>query len=145
VVTRLEKAGYVRRTPNPADARSVIVEPINTDEFLQKMSALLGPLRARMKTLVSLYSKKDLQLILRFMTVAAQISREETVPRRSRYAVSPLKCRRLVSQDPLGASPRNHVGSSKRPRASARSRRGRSKQHLALMTGLTDRGRHQHR
>jgi DNA-binding MarR family transcriptional regulator len=122
VITRLEKAAYVRRTPNPADARSVIVEPINTADFMRKMSTLLGPLRARMNTLVNLYSKKDLQLILRFMTEAARVSREETV----RLAEAATLARRfgtsdLISKDRPGPSPKDHVGSPKRHRGTAQS------------------------
>lgn len=78
IITRLEQAGYVRRAPNPADARSVIVEPINAASFLQVIGKLLEPLRTRMNQLVGRYTKKDLNLILRFMTEAVQISREET-------------------------------------------------------------------
>jgi hypothetical protein len=105
----------------------VIVEPINTADFLEKMSTLLGPLRARMNTLVNLYSKKDLQLILRFMTEAARISREETV----RLAEAATLARRFgtsdsMSKDPGGPSPKDPVGSPKRRRATAQSRGGRS-------------------
>jgi DNA-binding MarR family transcriptional regulator len=79
IITRLEEAGYVRRAPNPADARSVIVEPIDAAEFLRMIGRLLGPLRTRMNELVGRYTKKDLHMILRFMTEAVQISRVETV------------------------------------------------------------------
>jgi predicted transcriptional regulator len=97
VVTRLEKAGYVRRKQNPADARSVIVEPINVPEFLRKMNVLLGPLRVRMMALMNQYPKKDWRLILRFMREATQISREETV----RLAEGATLARRFGTEDSL--------------------------------------------
>jgi DNA-binding MarR family transcriptional regulator len=126
VINRLEKAHYVRRTPNPADARSIIVQPTNTDDFLRKMDALLGPLRARMNALVNRYSKKDLCLVLRFMTEATEISRQETV----RLAEAAALGRRFGVGDWMSQGPTQNrrAGLSKRMRGTAQSRSGKSSQ-----------------
>jgi DNA-binding MarR family transcriptional regulator len=79
VINRLERAGYVERRPNPADARSIIITAINISGFLARMNELLGPLHERMRILVRQYPEEDLRQIARFMADAARISREETV------------------------------------------------------------------
>jgi DNA-binding MarR family transcriptional regulator len=95
VVNRLEKAGYARRIPNPTDARSVIIQPVNVGAFLENIGVLLGPLRARMRTLVAQYSKTELRLILRFIREATQVSREESV----RLAERAVVTRRFRAKD----------------------------------------------
>jgi predicted transcriptional regulator len=117
VVNRLEKAGYACRIPNPMDARSIIIEPINAQAFLEKVGALLGPLRARMRTLVEQYSMNDLRLVLHFMREAAQISSEETI----RLAEGAAIVRRFHGSNELsvnhGPPPRRTSAKALRPEA----------------------------
>jgi DNA-binding MarR family transcriptional regulator len=79
VANRLEKAGYARRIPNPADARSVLIEPMNAEAFMEQVGGLLARLRVRMNDLVAQYSEDELGVILRFITESTRISRDEAV------------------------------------------------------------------
>jgi DNA-binding MarR family transcriptional regulator len=65
VLDRLEKAGYIRRQPNPADRRSTIVRPIpgrarKLHSFYKSKSALLVDAVAE-------YGERELKLILDFL------------------------------------------------------------------------------
>jgi DNA-binding MarR family transcriptional regulator len=77
VINRLERAGYAKRVPNPQDRRNINVAARNVSKFAARMEGLLGPLREKMRALLSRYSIEELTLILDFMKASVAISRAE--------------------------------------------------------------------
>ena len=66
MIDRLERAGYVRREPDPRDRRRVIVRPL--PERRSKIGPLFKGMRRAMEELCAHYSDEQLALILDFMT-----------------------------------------------------------------------------
>jgi len=76
LIDRLEQAGYVRRVPDPADRRRVIVEPV--PERLAAVEPILdGAAEAAARQLAD-YSPEQLDLIAQFLQRVADATREET-------------------------------------------------------------------
>jgi DNA-binding MarR family transcriptional regulator len=61
---RLQKAGYVRREPNPADRRSLIVTlaPVRN----RKLSAIYGEVESKTRRLLATLPSSDLEAVIRF-------------------------------------------------------------------------------
>jgi DNA-binding MarR family transcriptional regulator len=78
VINRLEQAGYAKRVPNPQDRRNINAKARNVAKFSARMEGLLGPLREKMRVLLSGYSAEELTLILDFLKASVAISRAET-------------------------------------------------------------------
>jgi DNA-binding MarR family transcriptional regulator len=75
VVDRLEQAGYVRRIPDPADRRRVIVEVVpDKVAAVEATMARVGDKGARE---IGHYSEADLAVINDFLTRMADITRDE--------------------------------------------------------------------
>ncbi len=74
MVDRLEQAGFVRRVPDPADRRRVLVEAV--PERLGAVSALHEPLRQGGRELLAGMNEDQLRLVLRFLEQTHQIERE---------------------------------------------------------------------
>ena len=64
LIDRLERAGYVRRKPEPLDRRCVIIEPV--EENLGELGALFEPLAQGMTELWAQFNDEDLDIIIRF-------------------------------------------------------------------------------
>ena len=64
VLDRMEKAGYVRREPNPHDRRSSIVRPVPAKA--RKLHALYQSRGRALARALSTYSERELKLILDF-------------------------------------------------------------------------------
>lgn len=79
VLNRLERHGYARRVRNPDDRRNVNVEALNVAAFNERMEALLGSLRKKMRALSSQFSTDEMALIDSFIRSAVAISRDETL------------------------------------------------------------------
>jgi DNA-binding MarR family transcriptional regulator len=75
VIDRLEQAGYVRRVPDPADRRRVIVEVV--PEKVAGIEATIGRVDEKGASEISHYSDADLAVINDFLTRMAAITREE--------------------------------------------------------------------
>jgi DNA-binding MarR family transcriptional regulator len=73
LVDRLEKAGYVRRTADPADRRKVIVEPVARPAGLDDA---LAPARRRIAALLAGYSPDQLAVLFDYFTRAVEAYRE---------------------------------------------------------------------
>jgi DNA-binding MarR family transcriptional regulator len=73
---RLEKAGYLRRKPNPADRRSLLVTliPARLQRFVDMYVGIEGETRRQLATL----PQNDLEAVVRFFEAmsAAQIDRD---------------------------------------------------------------------
>ena len=75
VIDRLEQAGYVRRVPDPADRRRVIVEVV--PDKVAGVKATLGRVGEASTNEIGHYSEAELAVINDFLTRMAAITREE--------------------------------------------------------------------
>ena len=67
IVDRLARAGWVKRTLDPADRRRVIVTPMHNPKKAQEAQAIFRTLSASMSQLSDSYSDTQLELIQDFM------------------------------------------------------------------------------
>jgi DNA-binding MarR family transcriptional regulator len=75
VIDRLEQAGYVRRIPDPADRRRVIVEVV--PERIAAVEAAIARVLDKSASEIGRYSEAELAVIDDFLTRMAAIRREE--------------------------------------------------------------------
>jgi len=75
MVDRLEQAGYVRRVPDPADRRRVLVEPV--PERLAGVGALHDSLRSAGRELIAGYDDAQLAAIASYLEGSVEITRAE--------------------------------------------------------------------
>ena len=75
VIDRLEQAGYVRRVPDPADRRRVIVELV--PEKMAAVEATMARFGEKSATEIGRYSDAELAVINDFLTRMAAITRDE--------------------------------------------------------------------
>ena len=75
VVDRLEQSGYVRRIPDPADRRRVIVEVV--PEKVAAIQSTLGRIGQASADEIGRYTDSQLALINDFLTRMEQITRDE--------------------------------------------------------------------
>ena len=68
---RLEKAGYVRRQPNPTDRRSLLVTLLPTR--LRKLGAMYEGIEAGTRRQLATLPEKDLEAVLRFFTALQSV------------------------------------------------------------------------
>ena len=87
MIDRLERAGYVRREPDPRDRRRVIVRPL--PDRGREVVALFEPMSRAMADLYARYSDEQLALILDFAERAADVGQEQTARLRSAPAANP--------------------------------------------------------
>lgn len=74
LLDRLERARFVRRTPNPADRRSVIVEALPAGA--EALEPLFEPLARGMARVNEHYSDADLAVVLDYLTRAHEAGAE---------------------------------------------------------------------
>jgi DNA-binding MarR family transcriptional regulator len=76
---RLERLGYVRRSPHPDDRRSVLIE---ASEVLAPLEAeLFGPLAQQFRKLLATYTREQLLTINDYLEQAAEITNAAARPR----------------------------------------------------------------
>jgi len=75
VIDRLEQAGYVRRIPDPADRRRVIVEVV--PERIASIQSTLDRVSSASAKEIGRYTDAQLNLIADFLTKMEQVTREE--------------------------------------------------------------------
>lgn len=75
MVDRLERAGLIRRQPDPRDRRGTIL--VLTKQAMRTLPSLFASLGTAMETLVSGYSQKELTVLNDFFTKAHLLWREE--------------------------------------------------------------------
>jgi DNA-binding MarR family transcriptional regulator len=61
---RLEKAGFIRREPNPADRRSLLIKIVPTK--LRKLAGMYEDIEAETRRLLSTLPERDLEAVVRF-------------------------------------------------------------------------------
>jgi DNA-binding MarR family transcriptional regulator len=76
VIDRLEQAGYVRRAPDPADRRRVIVEVV--PEKVESIRSTLDRVSTKGAEQLGRYTDAQLALIADFLTKMEQVTKEET-------------------------------------------------------------------
>jgi len=84
VIDRLEQAGFVRRIPDPADRRRVIVEAI--PEKVAAVQATLNRVGSASAEEIGRYTDAQLALITDFLTRMEQITRDEATSLRENPA-----------------------------------------------------------
>src|SRR5262249_8943093 len=67
---RLERVGYVRRSPHPDDRRRVVVEA--TDVVLPLEAEMFGPLAEQTRKLLQTYTREQLLTIKHYLEHAAE-------------------------------------------------------------------------
>jgi DNA-binding MarR family transcriptional regulator len=78
IVDRLEKAGYVRREPNPRDRRSVIIQPLPNAELREVVTPIFASLGRAMADLSRRYNAQELAAIQDYFERTIQTLRAET-------------------------------------------------------------------
>jgi DNA-binding MarR family transcriptional regulator len=76
VIDRLEQAGYVRRVPDPADRRRVVVEPV--PEKVAAIESLLDRIAHASEEEIARYTEAQIELISEFLSRMEALTREET-------------------------------------------------------------------
>jgi DNA-binding MarR family transcriptional regulator len=72
VIDRLERAGYVRRVPDPSDRRRVLVEP-TAHAFETANELMVEPMRRLYSPLAARYTDEQLRLFIDFTRVGREI------------------------------------------------------------------------
>ena len=78
IVDRLERAGYAKREPNPADRRSVIVRACNTEKLGRESLPIFAALTEAMNRLNARYSHEQRNLILLHLEETIGVLRKQT-------------------------------------------------------------------
>ncbi|MGB6130258.1 MAG: MarR family winged helix-turn-helix transcriptional regulator [Acidobacteriaceae bacterium] len=68
VLDRLEKAGYVRRSRNPADRRSVLIAVVPARQ--KKLTAAYATVQEQFRNVLGGFSDQELETVLRFFSAA---------------------------------------------------------------------------
>jgi DNA-binding MarR family transcriptional regulator len=76
VVDRLERAGYVRRVPDPTDRRKVLVEV--TEKAGKLAGEIYGGIAARGRRLLDGFSDEQIELFIQLMRGARELTTDNT-------------------------------------------------------------------
>ncbi|WP_067962517.1 MarR family winged helix-turn-helix transcriptional regulator [Nocardiopsis trehalosi] len=76
LIDRLEKAGYVRRTADPADRRRVVVEAV--DDIFPGIEKVVGPARRHIAAVLDRYTPEQRELLFDYFARAAPAYRAAT-------------------------------------------------------------------
>jgi DNA-binding MarR family transcriptional regulator len=71
VIDRLERAGFVRRVPDPGDRRRVLIQAVTAS--LAPIEAIFAPMKQAMDELAASYSDEELAVLADFMRRAADV------------------------------------------------------------------------
>lgn len=72
VIDRLAERGYVRRVPDPADRRRVLVEL--TEVAAARAAEIWGPLGERSRPRLAAYSRAELEFLIGFMRIGTELN-----------------------------------------------------------------------
>ncbi len=82
LIDRLERAGRVRRAPDPSDRRRVVVEPVPDPAV--DLDSILAPVRERIGGLFADYSAAELKVLFDYFAKAAPAFEEAATEIRGR-------------------------------------------------------------
>jgi DNA-binding MarR family transcriptional regulator len=74
MVDRLERAGLVRRSGDPADRRRVVVRPTVSAEFGRRFMALMAPMLAEYGEFLAGLSPDELDVVRRYLAATRAIT-----------------------------------------------------------------------
>ncbi|MFK3778456.1 MarR family winged helix-turn-helix transcriptional regulator [Agrobacterium sp. NPDC089420] len=74
LLDRLEKAGFIKRLPDPADRRRVLATP--DPEKIHGLFQIYAPLQEKMEALYGDYDERQLEIIIDFMEKSCAVSKE---------------------------------------------------------------------
>ena len=77
IVDRLERAGFAKREPNPADRRSLLVRPLQQDKVRAMHLPHFQSLSHAMVDLASRYSPEELAAIHRYLAETTEVLKQE--------------------------------------------------------------------
>jgi DNA-binding MarR family transcriptional regulator len=77
MLDRLEAIGYIKRKPNPADRRGVLIE-VNQKEWQKNAGAMVADLQKALWNMLSSYTKDELVTILDFITRFSESVKNES-------------------------------------------------------------------
>jgi DNA-binding MarR family transcriptional regulator len=77
---RLEKAGYVRREPNPDDRRSLLVTPVPAR--LRKLAGMYEGVESETRRLLATLPERDLEAVVRFFDTLGAVRAGSGAPLR---------------------------------------------------------------
>lgn len=91
IVDRLERAGYARREPNPADRRSVIIHPQRLEELRQQVASIFASLAQAMDRVTARFTPRELEKISEYLqstveTLRLEADKINAVPVTARFA-----------------------------------------------------------
>jgi len=72
---RLERAGFIRREPNPADRRSLLITIIPSK--LRKLAGLYEGVEYETRRLLATLPERDLEAVVRFFEAMGRVRRDE--------------------------------------------------------------------
>ncbi|MGW3346847.1 MarR family winged helix-turn-helix transcriptional regulator [Nonomuraea rubra] len=75
MIDRLQRAGFVRRRPNPEDRRSVVVEAV--PDALTRIAALYAGLDTRSRRLMGEFTQEQLAAVHAFLVASHRIAVQE--------------------------------------------------------------------
>src|SRR4051794_26413742 len=78
IVDRLERAGFAKREPNPADRRSVLVHACNAEALGKVMRPIFAALTAEMGALRARYTPEQRAVIHAYLGETIEILRAQT-------------------------------------------------------------------
>ena len=78
IVDRLERAGFARRAPNPADRRSILVHACNEEALGKLMRPIFAALTEEMAALRGRYTPAELETIHAYLAETTEILRART-------------------------------------------------------------------
>lgn len=79
IADRLEKAGYVRRQPNPDDRRSLILHPLRLEEINAKTDPIFASLGRAMNEVAKNYTQQELAAVMDYFRRTIEVLHKETV------------------------------------------------------------------
>lgn len=84
VLARLERAGLIRREPDPTDRRRTVIHPITDSPAHRDISAVFADFGRRVTALMSRYDEPALRIITDFITEMTETLETETAHLRAR-------------------------------------------------------------
>jgi DNA-binding MarR family transcriptional regulator len=84
IVDRLERAKLVRRMPNPADRRSVLMVPLRMESVRKKVAPVFDSLRKSMTAVADTFTPAELAAIQTYFAQAIKVLHAETGKLRGR-------------------------------------------------------------
>lgn len=108
LVDRLERGGYVRREPDAADRRRVLVHVI--PERVAQIAGFYEPLNVRWQRQISQYSDAELHFVLEFLRQGRQDAEAETARLRAAGRPHGTRGRRGGRSSTVGGFPQGDGG-----------------------------------